>query len=406
MAIELTRDELFKQVWERPMTKVAADYCISDVALRKVCIKHRIPVPGRGYWAKKAAGKNVKCALFRAVTDPYINRIVIYRSPAPYLLEAVQMAKDAAKKRERSPENKIKAIAEPLNLHSRVAKTKKKLKQAKPSKTGLVATSGPEFFELEVGPESVERVITFLNAFVTAAEARQYRATTGILAQVFVVDNVPLNFKIAEKITRTKHDPTQAELAAIEMWEKRQQRRSNSWARGNWTQRPTPPEWDYVPNGSLQIIVNEELRYGYSGLRRSFGDGKTQRIETLINAIFEAFATWSAAIKAKRIEDKRRERERKEKESRREEQQRRNALDCKRVEALSMDLDQRHQRRQILAYIAAVTAKLNTGNYEGPEEVREWIAWAKGYADRIDPLSDGMPRLLQFEDFDPWELRY
>ena len=49
MPIELTREELFKQVWERPMTKAAADYGISDVALKKICDKHRIPVPGRGY---------------------------------------------------------------------------------------------------------------------------------------------------------------------------------------------------------------------------------------------------------------------------------------------------------------------------------------------------------------------
>ena len=30
------------------MTKVAADYEISDVAPNKICLKHRIPVPGRG----------------------------------------------------------------------------------------------------------------------------------------------------------------------------------------------------------------------------------------------------------------------------------------------------------------------------------------------------------------------
>ena len=34
MPIKLTREELFKQVWERPMTKVAVDHGISDVALK------------------------------------------------------------------------------------------------------------------------------------------------------------------------------------------------------------------------------------------------------------------------------------------------------------------------------------------------------------------------------------
>lgn len=39
MPKELTREELFKQIWARPMTKVAAEYGISDVALKKICTK-------------------------------------------------------------------------------------------------------------------------------------------------------------------------------------------------------------------------------------------------------------------------------------------------------------------------------------------------------------------------------
>ena len=51
-------------------------------------------------------------------------------------------------------------------------------------------------------------------------------------------------------------------------------------------------------------------------------------------------------------------------------------------------------------------AKLNTNDYENEEAVREWISWAKGYADQIDPVFETLPRLLQSEDFGPWELRY
>jgi hypothetical protein len=38
---------------------VAKRYKLSDVGLAKVCRKLNIPRPGRGYWAKKAAGKFV-----------------------------------------------------------------------------------------------------------------------------------------------------------------------------------------------------------------------------------------------------------------------------------------------------------------------------------------------------------
>ena len=57
---ELTRRAMYDLVWSRPMTKVAEDLGISDVALKKICDKHRVPTPPRGYWAKRDAGKPTK----------------------------------------------------------------------------------------------------------------------------------------------------------------------------------------------------------------------------------------------------------------------------------------------------------------------------------------------------------
>ena len=55
--VELTREELFAQVWAEPMTKVARRYGLSDRGLAKICDRMGIPVPGRGYWAKVQSGK-------------------------------------------------------------------------------------------------------------------------------------------------------------------------------------------------------------------------------------------------------------------------------------------------------------------------------------------------------------
>ncbi len=53
---EFTRNELYDLVWSQPMRTVAASVGISDVALAKQCKKANIPVPTRGYWARKQAG--------------------------------------------------------------------------------------------------------------------------------------------------------------------------------------------------------------------------------------------------------------------------------------------------------------------------------------------------------------
>ena len=53
------REKLYEEIWSEPIQRVAKKYEISDVGLAKICRKLNIPRPGRGYWAKKAAGKPV-----------------------------------------------------------------------------------------------------------------------------------------------------------------------------------------------------------------------------------------------------------------------------------------------------------------------------------------------------------
>lgn len=56
----MTREELHQKVWAQPMKTLAKSMGISDVALAKRCRAADIPVPPRGWWARKEAGKAVK----------------------------------------------------------------------------------------------------------------------------------------------------------------------------------------------------------------------------------------------------------------------------------------------------------------------------------------------------------
>jgi hypothetical protein len=77
---ELTRRAMYDLVWSRPMTKAAEDLGISDVGLKKICDKHRVPTPPRGYWAKRDAGKPTKLIPFHSTSDPQHEHIVIHGS--------------------------------------------------------------------------------------------------------------------------------------------------------------------------------------------------------------------------------------------------------------------------------------------------------------------------------------
>ena len=58
--VNMTREELHQLVWSPPMRTAAKSMGISDVALAKQCRKVNVPVPPRGWWARKAAGKRVE----------------------------------------------------------------------------------------------------------------------------------------------------------------------------------------------------------------------------------------------------------------------------------------------------------------------------------------------------------
>ena len=58
--ITLTRDALYEEAWKTPMSRLAVEIGISDVALAKICRKLDVPIPGRGHWARVANGQKIK----------------------------------------------------------------------------------------------------------------------------------------------------------------------------------------------------------------------------------------------------------------------------------------------------------------------------------------------------------
>ncbi len=55
-----TRQQLYDLVWSEPMLSLSKKYNISDVGLRKTCIRMSIPMPKAGHWQKLKFGKKIK----------------------------------------------------------------------------------------------------------------------------------------------------------------------------------------------------------------------------------------------------------------------------------------------------------------------------------------------------------
>lgn len=55
----LTRQQLYDRAWTTPSDNLARELGLSGRGLGKLCARYNIPVPPRGYWAKKVFGKRV-----------------------------------------------------------------------------------------------------------------------------------------------------------------------------------------------------------------------------------------------------------------------------------------------------------------------------------------------------------
>ncbi len=57
--MRISREDLYKEIWSEPATKVARRYDVSSSYLARVCEGLNVPHPPRGYWARKTAGEKM-----------------------------------------------------------------------------------------------------------------------------------------------------------------------------------------------------------------------------------------------------------------------------------------------------------------------------------------------------------
>lgn len=179
----VARQALFEDVWTRPLSIIAPEYGLSDVGLRKICDRADIPTPGRGYWAKVAAGKTFPRPAFRPAKNPDFETIYIRGSPqpAPHIvetLERVRTARTAKAKAKAKVAAEAKAeepaqggedpAAEPSAVHRLAKATVAKMTGAK--KPGFVHVSGRGLFAVGATADYADRIGHILTLLLAATE--------------------------------------------------------------------------------------------------------------------------------------------------------------------------------------------------------------------------------------------
>jgi len=361
------RDSLYEEVWATPMAKLAKKYGISDVGLAKVCRKLAIPVPGRGYWAKKEVGQTVQKLPLPALKEP----VRLYKptpKPEPPKIEEYTTPDEraqVAKVIERDAQLILKrgSMSHPLIVQARDI-----LGRSNRDGHDLLWTDEP-CLDISVSKAALPRALRLAAGLITALEEEGFKIavkkghkekTTATL------HNQAIGFTIVERID---HIP----LA--------------SPPKGGVLQRVltyagTPHE--QKPSGRLGLQIWQP----WNASPKRWNDGKTRTLEDLLPEIVAAFLRIALAGK---VADEKREAEKAEAERLEEERARKAALikqEEARVRALHRAAANWERACRIRDLVAAASdgARREGVSVEPGTPFGDWLIWAAEQADRIDPL--------------------
>jgi len=307
---ELTRRELYNRVWREPMVNVAKDFGLSDRGLAKICERAAIPVPPRGYWAKKAAGKRVvrppllelggsdSSAKFRI--SPY------WRTAKPTdSCEQGQQPNAAARFRELAEAElqEIKRIPAPATLRDAHRLVAKWIEEEQRDRASWAGNSYRR--QGSNNPNPIERRRRrLLSALLRALEARGFTAEQGTyrsdLSVRFEQDKV--TFEMSERIRQRR----------VRLTEDEQARRNTKQV---WTQTKEP-------TGELALKITSGMP---AGLPSSWQDEADSPLEQQLHLVVVGFVVATAYGG-----ERREQREEAERQRRREEEEARKREDCAR----------------------------------------------------------------------------
>lgn len=363
-----TREGLYEQVWSAPVRDVAKGHGLSDVGLAKVCRKLRVPVPSRGYWQRQAAGKEVERDPLPPVEEgqPLDHVSRVWRDP-----RAAELGDDtqALLAREQEADGSLTVPERLRRPHRLVRDAKSILRSLKGDWRSLGALQkGRACLEVRAAGDALKRALRIADTLLKGLERRGFevRVTepvehwdTRSKTQVCIL-GVWVGFTIKESTTTVK---SASPFGTV----------------------------DYRPNGKLTLTIES----WEGGLRRSWKDGKTQRVEDLLSDFICGLIIAADRARAAEMERERRERIRQEEEARRREAERLRAIEAHRVHDLHSRLTDWQTAGQIREFADAVegAAVTRDGPLNPDSELARWLVWARERADVLEV--DAVERVLE-----------
>lgn len=408
--MKITRTELYEMVWAKPITRLAKEFGLSDVGFAKICRKHNIPLPERGYWARLNAGHSVPKTPF---PNPKNDETIVIEKRDP-ISEEIKVAQKERKEKERQQVENVGVIAIPKALElphkltkmtqkfyaelvSKIEKWQRKKnirpgladwKDRPPSpENGRYSCRASEGYSVIISLEMLDRALLFLDTLAKTLEKNGFKIQNDVQlekngkAVEAVKDGEGIRFHLSEGYKRGLLTPEELKAARVE----------RSWA----------PEYEMVPSTKFTFTVNGRE----SWTEKKWTDG-SKKLEEQLPAIVAEFIDLVPRQKQLRVDrakaaEERNERERIERLAywKLEEQK-------KQFETAMQEAGRLQDLERLEAYLNKLEVLYQQAHGEMNENAVAWFKLMRAIAKSQNPLRKRLQSLKELQGIEPTDIEW
>lgn len=375
----ISRAELYRRVWETPLSALCKEFGVSDRGLAKKCAHHKIPTPPRGYWRLVETGQAPPQPPLPKVKEDWLNEVVFTKQPKPEPpLETTPLPEETRQaissiSLPNEPSDHHRLVRPWFAEHKRLQRERKKLIEQ--VDTYLWWRGGKEPLSDLTERDLYRFKIT--SALLSSAEAAGVKPQSAYIDGHirFEVNGWEIKARVKEKMRRGLRPPAKDAPP--------------------WTAFLDHHQNGLGPSGFLRVVI---LTYLDAGRKQEWVETGDVKIPDLMAEIVDRIASASEVLEAI-------ERKRAEQRQIQAERDRANAEAARLIqhERHRWEGFKEHARRweehaRLLAFIDAVKARAELepdASIDG-RSITEWINWAEQKTTEMDPFQFGLGKL-----FDP-----
>lgn len=247
--------------------------------------------------------------------------------------------------------------------HSVVSQTKHALENQKPDERSLTQSIDKGILNIRVTRKSLHRALRIMEAIIRASESRGWRLKPrdDKSDSAIVIGDDAIGIRISERINRFEIPP---------------EKPTDGWY---WKR------YRYEATGLLTLEITDYLG---DSMRRSWSDGKRQRLKDVLEEFLAGIAAAGEALRKRRLELVEWKRQWKEKELERQHLEGRIMAERVRRDKL-LEQSNWYQQAAVLRRLITAFSEQELPQFWTEEARSRWLNWAQRMAQRLDPFHNG-----------------